>query len=55
MSDHQVATATLLDALPDKTVLGAPPARVTGLAYDSRKATPVGDKMKSVKIIEVAQ
>jgi UDP-N-acetylmuramyl pentapeptide synthase len=40
MSDHQVATATLLDALPDKTVLGAPPARVTGLAYDSRKATP---------------
>ena len=40
MSDHQVATATLLAALPDKTVLGAPPARVTGLAYDSRKATP---------------
>ena len=32
-----VATATLLDALPDKTVLGAPPAGVTGLAYDSRK------------------
>jgi UDP-N-acetylmuramoyl-L-alanyl-D-glutamate--2,6-diaminopimelate ligase len=40
VSDHAVATSTLLDALPDKTVLGAPPARVTGLAYDSRKATP---------------
>ena len=32
-----VPTSTLLDALPDKTVLGTPPARVTGLAYDSRK------------------
>src|SRR5262249_51182420 len=40
VSDRAVATSTLLDALPDKTVLGAPPARVTGLAYDSRKATP---------------
>jgi len=32
-----VSTATLLEALPDKTVLGVQPARVTGLAYDSRK------------------
>ena len=30
-------TTTLLDALPDKTVLGSLPTRVTGLAYDSRK------------------
>jgi len=30
-------TAALLEALPDKTVLGALPAAVTGLAYDSRK------------------
>ena len=35
-----VATATLLDALPDKTVLGIPPATVTGVAYDSRKVVP---------------
>src|SRR4029077_8115385 len=30
-------TTTLLDALPDKTVLGSLPAEVTGVAYDSRK------------------
>jgi len=30
-------TTALLEALPDKTVLGALPAAVTGLAYDSRK------------------
>ena len=35
-----VATATLLDALPDKTVLGIPPVTVTGVAYDSRKVVP---------------
>ena len=35
-----VATATLLDALPDKTVLGPLPATVTGVAYDSRKVEP---------------
>jgi len=35
-----VATAILLDALPDKTVLGRPPATVTGIAYDSRKVAP---------------
>jgi UDP-N-acetylmuramoyl-L-alanyl-D-glutamate--2,6-diaminopimelate ligase len=34
-----VPTATLLDALPDKRVLGAVPASVTGIAYDSRKVT----------------
>ena len=32
-----VPTTTLLDALAEKTVLGTAPARVTGLAYDSRK------------------
>ncbi len=30
-------TTTLLDALPDKTVVGSLPAGVTGVAYDSRK------------------
>jgi UDP-N-acetylmuramoyl-L-alanyl-D-glutamate--2,6-diaminopimelate ligase len=30
-------TTTLLDALPDKTVLGSLPAGVTGVAYDSRR------------------
>jgi UDP-N-acetylmuramoyl-L-alanyl-D-glutamate--2,6-diaminopimelate ligase len=35
-----VPTATLLDALRDKTVLGALPSTVTGLAYDSRKVKP---------------
>jgi UDP-N-acetylmuramoyl-L-alanyl-D-glutamate--2,6-diaminopimelate ligase len=35
-----VATVTLLDALPDKTVLGVPPATVTGIAYDSRTVAP---------------
>ncbi|HEX7787790.1 MAG TPA: UDP-N-acetylmuramoyl-L-alanyl-D-glutamate--2,6-diaminopimelate ligase [Methylomirabilota bacterium] len=32
-----VPTTTLLDALAHKTVLGTAPARVTGLAYDSRR------------------
>jgi UDP-N-acetylmuramoyl-L-alanyl-D-glutamate--2,6-diaminopimelate ligase len=35
-----VPTATLLDALPDKTVRGSLPTVVTGLAYDSRKVRP---------------
>ena len=39
MSDVSVPTATLLDALPDKTVLGSLPAELAGLAYDSRKVT----------------
>ena len=39
MSDRPVPTSMLLDALPDKTVLGSPPAQVAGLAYDSRKVT----------------
>jgi UDP-N-acetylmuramoyl-L-alanyl-D-glutamate--2,6-diaminopimelate ligase len=34
---ESVPTSTLLDALRDKTVLGTAPARVSGLAYDSRK------------------
>jgi UDP-N-acetylmuramoyl-L-alanyl-D-glutamate--2,6-diaminopimelate ligase len=34
---HSMSTATLLEALPDKTVLGTPPATVSGVAYDSRK------------------
>jgi UDP-N-acetylmuramoyl-L-alanyl-D-glutamate--2,6-diaminopimelate ligase len=37
---NPVATATLLDALPDKTVLGTPPPTVTGIAYDSRTVVP---------------
>ena len=40
MSRAPVPIATLLDALPEKTVLGPVPAEVTGLAYDSRKVTP---------------
>src|SRR5262245_65687110 len=32
-----VPTTTLLDALAEKTVLGTAPARVTGVAYDSRQ------------------
>ena len=43
-----VATATLLDALPDKTVLGAPPATVTGIAYDSRTVAPGGHQANRV-------
>jgi UDP-N-acetylmuramoyl-L-alanyl-D-glutamate--2,6-diaminopimelate ligase len=34
-----VPTSTLLDALAEKTMLGTAPARVTGVAYDSRKVT----------------
>jgi UDP-N-acetylmuramoyl-L-alanyl-D-glutamate--2,6-diaminopimelate ligase len=34
---HPMSTAALLDALADKTVLGVPPATVTGIGYDSRK------------------
>ncbi|HTG11270.1 MAG TPA: Mur ligase domain-containing protein, partial [Candidatus Eisenbacteria bacterium] len=37
MSDTVVPTTTLLEALPDKTVLGTLPGRVTGVSYDSRK------------------
>ena len=40
MSRTPVATTTLLDALPRKTVAGALPSVVTGLAYDSRKVAP---------------
>jgi UDP-N-acetylmuramyl tripeptide synthase len=36
MTMASVATATLLDALPAKAVLGAVPPAVTGVAYDSR-------------------
>jgi UDP-N-acetylmuramoyl-L-alanyl-D-glutamate--2,6-diaminopimelate ligase len=42
MSAVSVPTATLLDALPDKTVLGSLPSEVAGLAYDSRKVTRGG-------------
>ncbi|HUG36907.1 MAG TPA: UDP-N-acetylmuramoyl-L-alanyl-D-glutamate--2,6-diaminopimelate ligase, partial [Candidatus Limnocylindrales bacterium] len=35
-----VATETLLDALPVKTVLGTVPSAITGVSYDSRKVTP---------------
>jgi UDP-N-acetylmuramoyl-L-alanyl-D-glutamate--2,6-diaminopimelate ligase len=37
MSRASVPITILLDALPDKTVRGAVPATVTGVAYDSRK------------------
>jgi len=37
MTGTHVPIATLLEALPDKTVLGTLPAAVTGVAYDSRK------------------
>ena len=37
---HSMSTATLLDALADKTVLGTPPATVSGVSYDSRKVAP---------------
>ena len=40
MSGEPVPTATLLAALPDKTVLGRLPATVTGIAYDSREVLP---------------
>ena len=33
-------TAELLEALPDKTVLGTVPPALRGLAYDSRKVAP---------------
>jgi UDP-N-acetylmuramoyl-L-alanyl-D-glutamate--2,6-diaminopimelate ligase len=42
MSDVPVAMATLLSALPVKSVLGALPAVVTGIGYDSRKVSPGG-------------
>ena len=47
MSRAAVPTATLLDALHDKTVLGSLPTVVTGLAYDSRKVLP-GDLFVAV-------
>jgi UDP-N-acetylmuramoyl-L-alanyl-D-glutamate--2,6-diaminopimelate ligase len=40
MSRAPVPTATLLDALRDKIVVGALPPTVTGLTYDSRKVRP---------------
>jgi len=42
-----VPTTTLLDALPDKTVIGSLPPTVTGVAYDSRKVQP-GDLFVAV-------
>jgi len=47
MSRAAVPTGTLLDALPDKTVIGSLPATVSGLAYDSRKVQP-GDLFVAV-------
>jgi UDP-N-acetylmuramoyl-L-alanyl-D-glutamate--2,6-diaminopimelate ligase len=40
MSGDPVPTATLLDALVDKTVQGTIPAAVSGVAYDSRRVQP---------------
>jgi UDP-N-acetylmuramoyl-L-alanyl-D-glutamate--2,6-diaminopimelate ligase len=42
-----MALTTLLGALPHKTVLGAMPEAVTGVAYDSRKVAP-GDLFVAV-------
>jgi len=40
MSGDPVPTATLLEALAEKTVLGPIPATVSGVAYDSRRVNP---------------
>jgi UDP-N-acetylmuramoyl-L-alanyl-D-glutamate--2,6-diaminopimelate ligase len=40
MSGDPVPTATLLEALVDKRVLGPIPATVSGVAYDSRRVNP---------------
>jgi len=40
MSGNPVPTMKLLEALPDKTVLGHLPAEIRGVAYDSRKVEP---------------
>ena len=40
MSGSPVPTARLLDALPDKKVLGRMPSEIRGVAYDSRKVEP---------------
>jgi UDP-N-acetylmuramoyl-L-alanyl-D-glutamate--2,6-diaminopimelate ligase len=40
MREGPVAIATLLDALPVKTLLGTLPSAVTGVAYDSRAVGP---------------
>jgi UDP-N-acetylmuramoyl-L-alanyl-D-glutamate--2,6-diaminopimelate ligase len=37
---HEVAVTALLDALPDRRVVGAPPPRVSGIADDSRVVRP---------------
>jgi UDP-N-acetylmuramoyl-L-alanyl-D-glutamate--2,6-diaminopimelate ligase len=47
MSETSVPTSTLLEALPDKTVLGTLPARVTRITYDSRKVA-AGDLFVAV-------
>src|SRR5712692_10410537 len=40
MRASPVPMTALLDALPEKRVLGALPATVSGVAYDSRKVAP---------------
>jgi len=40
MSGASVPTASLLEALPDKRVLGRMPSEIRGVAYDSRKVEP---------------
>ena len=40
MSGSPVPTQSLLDALPDKRVLGQMPPEIRGVAYDSRKVEP---------------
>jgi UDP-N-acetylmuramoyl-L-alanyl-D-glutamate--2,6-diaminopimelate ligase len=47
MSRAPVPLATLLEALPGKTVLGSPARSATGVAYDSRRVQP-GDVFVAV-------
>jgi UDP-N-acetylmuramoyl-L-alanyl-D-glutamate--2,6-diaminopimelate ligase len=47
MSGAPVPMSTLLEALPERTVLGTLPPAVTGIAYDSRKVAP-GDVFVAV-------
>ena len=40
MPSHEVPVRLLIDALPERRVIGAPPASVSGLTADSRKVEP---------------
>ena len=40
MARHEVPVRLLIDALPERRVVGAPPPAVTGLTADSRRVEP---------------